>query len=358
MMVRRRLRSRRSARAFTSQLIVLVALVAPSIIPSSDTATSKIIDRSTIFPGTHCPVFPADNVWNTKITDLPVAPKSPEWIAAIDAGNPSIHLHPDFGPGGGPETPYGIPFTIVTRDQPFVHVTFEYASQSDRGPYPFGPNTPIEGGEQASGDRHALMLDARSCTLYELFDAYYRPNGKSTAGSGAIWHLRSNRLRPAGWTSADAAGLPILPGLVTYAEVKSGHIDHAIRFTAPETDDRYIWPARHEASNLNDPDLPPMGARFRLDASFHLPASLCSRMCQTVVRAMKQYGLILADNGSSWYFQGASDPRWSYAFVDQLKQIPASAFVAVNESSLMCSPNSGQARQKGLPNGGCPDSPT
>jgi hypothetical protein len=335
--------------------LMLCVLAGTSTFAVTDKSASPLVDgRATTFPGTHCPVFPANNVWNTKISDLPVAPQSANWVAAIDAGDPSIHLHPDFGPGGGPATPYGIPFTIVSRRQPFVHVSFEYASQSDRGPYPFGANTPIEGGQDASGDRHALMLDPKTCTLYELFDAYYRPDGKSTAGSGAIWHLRSNRLRPAGWTSADAAGLPILPGLVTYAEVESGHIDHAIRFTAPQTDDRYIWPARHEASNQNNADLPPMGARFRLDASFHLPLSLCSRMCQTVLTAMKQYGLILADNGSSWYFQGASDPRWTYAFVDQLKQIPASEFVAVNESSLMCSPNSGQARQAGLPNGGCP----
>ncbi|MGB9113140.1 MAG: hypothetical protein WCF24_10490 [Acidimicrobiales bacterium] len=310
--------------------------------------------RATTFPGTRCPVFPADNVWNTKITDLPVAARSAQWVAAIDAGDPSIDLHPDFGPGGGPSTPYGIPITIVTPRQRFVHVTFQYASESDPGPYPFGETTAIEGGKNAAGDRHALMLDPKTCTLYELFDSYYQSDNRSTAGSGAIWHLRSNRLRPVGWTSADAAGLPILPGLVTYAEVRSGHIDHAIRFTAPATDDRYIWPARHEASEVDNSDLPPMGARFRLRASFDLPPSLCSRMCQTVVTAMKQYGLILADNGSSWYFQGASDPRWTYAFVDQLKQIPASAFVAVDESSLMCSPDSGQARQAGLPNGGCP----
>lgn len=310
---------------------------------------------ATIFPGTHCPIFPADNVWNTEITDLPLAAQSKQWMASIDQGDPAIDLHPDFGPGGGPTTPYGIPFTIVSPQERFVHLSFEYSSESDPGPYPFGPNTPIEGGMSSTGDRHALMIDKRNCTLYELYDAYYRPGGRSTAGSGAIWHLRSNHLRPATWTSADAAGLPILPGLVTYAEVKSGHIDHAIRFTAPVTDDRFIWPARHEASNENNLNLPPMGARFRLDASFNLPLSECSRMCQVVVKAMKKYGLILADNGSSWYFQGASDPRWTYSFVDQLKRIPASAFVAVDESSLMCSPNSGQARQRGIPNGGCPE---
>jgi hypothetical protein len=340
---------------FVSELFVIGSLI--TAFPTSRYSIAPMVDagrQTTIFPGTRCPVFPANNVWNTPITHLPVAAESAKWVAAIDDGDPSIDLHPDFGPGGGPTTPYGIPFTIVSRQQPFVHVTFEYADESDRGPYPFGQNTPIEGGQSSTGDRHALMLDPRTCTLYELYDAYYRSGGGSTAGSGAIWHLRSNHLRPATWTSADAAGLPILPGLVTYAEVESGHIDHAIRFTAPMTDDRFIWPARHEASDLNDPNLPPMGARFRLSASFRLPASKCSRMCQTVVTAMKQYGLILADNGSSWYFQGASDPRWTYAFVDQLKQIPASAFVAVDESQLMCTPNSGQARQPGLPNGGCP----
>ncbi len=347
-------RSRPTWHLVMMSLLLFCVITGTAIVASASGATSAYSkDRATTFPGTRCPVFPADNVWNTRITGLPVAPKSAQWVAAIDAGDRSIYLHPDFGPGGGPSTPYGIPITIVTPRQPFVDITFDYASESDPGPYPFGTNTAIEGGKNATGDRHALMLDPRTCTLYELFDAYYRSDGKSTAGSGAIWHLRSNRLRPAGWTSADAAGLPILPGLVTYAEVRSGHIDHAIRFTAPETDDRYIWPARHEASDVNNPDLPPMGARFRLKASFDLPPSLCSRMCQTIVTAMKEYGLILADNGSSWYFQGASDPRWTYAFVDQLKQIPASAFVAVDESSLMCSPDSGRARQAGLPNGGC-----
>jgi hypothetical protein len=317
-------------------------------------ASADIVSPGTVLPGTNCPMFPPNNVWNTNISKLPVSPHSAVWIAAIDDGHPTIDLHPDFGPGGGATSPYGIPYMVVSATQPFVHVTFEYASESDPGPYPFGPNTPIEGGALSTGDRHALMVDAKTCVLYELFDAYYKPGGKSTAGSGAIWHLDSNRLRPATWTSADAAGLPILPGLVNYDQVMSGHLDHAIRFTAPVTDDTFIWPARHEASNENNPDRPPMGARFRLKKSFHLPLSRCARPCQTVITAMKDYGLILADNGSSWYFQGTADPKWSYTFVDQLKQIPASAFVAVNEISLMCAANSGQARQPGLPNGGCP----
>jgi hypothetical protein len=258
----------------------------------------------------------------------------------------STYLHPDYGPGGG-SSPYGIPFQITSRHPKFVKVRFGYASQSDRGLYPFSASTPIEGGKQASGDRHALMVDPANCTLYELYDAYYRANNRSSAGSGAIWNLRSNHLRPAGWTSADAAGLPIMPLLVTYAEVMSGHIDHAIRFTAQTTDTSYVWPARHEAGAVSDPNYPPMGARFRLSASFQLSASQCAKACQVVIQAMKTYGLILADNGSNWFFQGATDRRWSYTMVDQLKQIPAREFVAVNEACLMVSRNSGQARQPG-----------
>ena len=298
-----------------------------------------------MLPGTRCPAFPADNVWNTPVTGLPVDRRSAAWLAHMAAG--STFLHPDYGPGGGATSPYGIPWQITSRHPKFVTVHFLYADQSDRGPYPFSAGTPIEGGAASTGDRHALMVDPATCELYELYDAYYKPGNRSTAGSGATWNLRSNRLRPAGWTSADAAGLPILPGLVNYDEVKSGHIDHAIRFTAQTTSTAYLWPARHQAGATANPNYPPMGARFRLKASFHLPASRCARACQVVITAMKTYGLILADNGSNWFFQGAADNRWTYTMVDQLKQIPASAFQAVDESCLMISPNSGQARQPG-----------
>ena len=326
------------------------------LVPATGSGAEPSRAAGTILPGTHCPVFPADNVWNTKITKLPVDPHSAAWLATMDSS--STFLHPDFGPGGGKNSPYGIPFVIVKPSQPLVRIHFLYASESNKGPYPFGASTPIEGGKNApeDSDRHAIMVNPKTCTLYELWHAYYHRDGRSTAGSGAIWSLRSNHLRPATWTSADAAGLPILPGLVTYAEVRSGHIDHAIRFTADLTDTRFVWPARHEAGAADDPDYPPMGARFRLRASFQLPSSKCSAMCQTVITAMKNYGLILADNGSNWYFQGASDPRWTYAFVDQLKQIPASAFQAVDEASLQCFPNSGQAREAGEPDHGCPKS--
>jgi len=337
---------------------ILIVLTACALLPAAASASASAPvgvpggRPATTLPGTTCPAFPADNVWNTEITGLPVDTHSAAWLRTMAAS--STNLHPDFGPGGGPKTPYGIPWVVVKASQPLVPVKFQYASESDKGPYPFSATTPIEGGQGASGDRHAIMVNPKSCTLYELYNAHYYSGGRSTAGSGAIWSLSSNKLRPAGWTSADAAGLPILPGLLKYDEVASGDIDHAIRFTANTTDSAYIWPARHEAGAGRNADYPPMGARFRLKASFSLAASKCSAACQTVVTAMKQYGLILADNGSNWYFQGTADSRWTYGFVDQLKQIPARAFVAVNESSLQCFANSGQARHAGAPNKGCP----
>ena len=299
--------------------------------------------RGTTLPGTDCPMFPADNVWNTNISGLPVDPNSATWLASMDSS--TTFLHPDFGPSGDPSTPYGIPYQVVSPTQPTVDISFQYSGESDPGPYPFSASTPIEGGSGSTGDRHAIMVNPSTCKLYELWDAYYSSSG-STAGSGAIWNLNSNGLRPAGWTSADAAGLPILPGLVNYDEASSGVMDHAIRFTAQCTQQSYLWPARHQAGQA-DSSCPPMGARFRLDPSFSLPASSCDALCQTVLTTMKTYGLILADNGSNWFFQGVADTRWTYSDVDQLKQIPASAFQAVDESCLMVSPNSGQARQPG-----------
>ncbi len=294
--------------------------------------------RTSALAGVPCEMFPADNIWNTDISSLPVDVHSAQWLASMDAS--TTDLHPDFGPSDDPSNPYGMPYTVVPAGHPFVNVSFQYASESDPGPYPFGADTPIEGGQNATGDRHAIMIDPATCTLYELYDAQYSAGG-STAGSGAIWNLRSNALRPAGWTSADAAGLPIMPGLLRYDEVESGQITHAIRMTAETTDTSYLWPARHEAGARSDPTLPPMGARFRLKASFNI--SGYSPQAQVVLRAMQHYGLILADNGSNWYFGGTADPAWPQALVDELKTIPASAFEAVDESSLMVSPNSGQA---------------
>ena len=345
-MPHRRRHSSRALWGLAATVCVLGSVVAVDSATAATRAPSSVARSGTILPGTTCPVFPADNVWNTSIASLPVDAHSAQWLAAMDAS--STDLHPDYGPSGDPHAPYGIPFNVVAPRTVFTHVTFDYASESDRGPYPLTARTPIEGGS----DRHALMVDPTAsatsprCTLFETYDTQYRPGGRSTAGSGAIWTLTSNALRPATWTSADAAGLAILPGLVNYDEVRSGSMDHAIRFTAECTSQSFLWPARHEAGQA-DPRCPPMGARFRLRASFTLARSRCAAFCQTVLRTMKDYGLILADNGSNWYFQGTADSRWTYSQVDQLKQIPASVFVAVDESCLMVSPNSGQARQPG-----------
>lgn len=276
-----------------------------------------------------CPVFPSDNIWNRDISRLPLHPRSAQWLATMQADG--TNLHPDFG-----RPPYGLPYALVGNGTPTVFVDFYYPDESDPGPYPFGPDTPIEQGS----DRHALMVNTDTCHLYELFDADWN-GGSPTAGSGAIWDLRSNALRPDGWTSADAAGLPILPGLVRYDEVLAGSITHAIRFTASPTDAKHLWPARHDAGTP-DHSYPPMGARFRLKAGFSMNGySLPARV---ILRAMKRYGMFLADNGSNWFFQGTEDPRWSDALLDELKTIPASAFEAVDESGLMIDPDSGRSR--------------
>jgi hypothetical protein len=327
---------------------LLVTQSAEAVARTSPVAGRAVahVARTPLLPGTNCPAFPADNVWNTPITGLPVDANSAAWLASLDAA--TTFLHPDYGPSGDPAEPYGIPWEIVPPRTPFTHVTFLYAAESSRGPYPLSATTPIENGS----DRHALMVDPRrtstspACTLFETWDTYYEPGGHSHAGSGATWSLTSNALRPSGFTSADAAGLPILPGLVNYDEVASGTMDHAIRVTAQCTQQTFLWPARHEAGQSST-DCPPMGARFRLNSSFTLPSSSCARFCQTVLTTMKTYGLILADNGSNWYFQGTADRRWTYDEVDQLKAIPASQFVAVDESCLMVNPNSAQARQPG-----------
>jgi hypothetical protein len=289
-------------------------------------------------PGTGCEAFPTDDVWHASVRRLPVAARSAAWVRHIGL---SRDLHPDFGPSYGAQpVPYGIPVTVVSGSHRTVPVRFAYPDESDRVRYPLGSDTRIEGGRAASGDRHAVVVDTASCRLYELFDLRHTSAGW-TAGSGATWSLRSDALRPKGWTSADAAGLAILPGLLRWDEVKSGHVDHAIRFTAPVTSKRYLWPARHEAGSTRKPDVPPMGARFRLKAGF--PISGYAKDTRVVLRAMKTYGLILADNGSPWFFQGESSSHWPNRLLDQLKTVPARAFQAVDESSLRQSPNSGRA---------------
>lgn len=288
-----------------------------------------------------CPSFPANNVWHSDISKLPVHRRSKAWLAS--AGASTRKLHPDFGTSDDPEVPYGIPYTSVTGTHVKVPVSFEYADESDRVRYPLGADTKIEGGRDSGGDMHAIVIDRATCKLYETFATTQDRSGRWHAGSGAVWDLKSNRLRPAGWTSADAAGLPIFPGLLRRDEVRAGKVDHAIRFTVARTDRSYVWPARHQAGVRRDANLPPMGARFRLKASYNI--SRLRPDTQIVLRALKKHGLILADNGSNWFFQGAADNRWKDDFIRELKSIPASAFEAVDASSLMVSPNSAQARR-------------
>ena len=298
------------------------------------------VGTSRFLPGTTCPVFPADNIWHADISRLPVSTASAAWLSHLAPR--TSHLHPDFGPSFGAQpVPYGIPYTVVRNTHATVAVRFGYASESDRIRYPLGADTKIEGGSAASGDRHAIIVNADTCRLYETWDTHHYASGWY-AGSGASWNLKSDALRPAGWTSADAAGLPILPGLLRYDEILVGSVDHAIRFTVALTNRAYIWPARHQAGGISSWSVIPMGARLRLRASFSLAG--WSPKAQIVLRAMKNYGLIVADNGSNWYFQGTSDPRWPMALIDELKRIPASAFDVVNEASRQILANSGAAR--------------
>jgi len=267
-----------------------------------------------------CRMFPADNVWNKDISRLPVHPASAAWIRSIGFDS---DLHPDFGRNRS----WGIPYNVVGSQTPKVEVQFAYADESDAGPYPIPANPRVEGG----GDRHILIVDRDNCRLYELYDVA-RTEGGWTAGSGAIWNLWSNALRPNGWTSADAAGLPILPGLVRFDEVARGVINHALRFTAPHTRKAHIYPARHHASYSMDPALPPMGARVRLKGSFDV--SSFSRRNRVVLNALKKYGMILADNGGAWFLSGVSDIRWNDPDLNKLKRIHGSAFEVVNTRQL------------------------
>lgn len=266
----------------------------------------------------NCPIFPADNPWNWDVSGLPVHPNSDNFIASINSGG-SQYLHADFG--SNPD--YGIPYVVVGADQPFVPITFtDYGDESDPGPYPIPADAPIEAG----GDRHVIAVDADNCMLYELYNASFNGAGWD-ASSGAVFDLLSNRLRPAGWTSADAAGLPIFPGLVRYDELESGEIRHALRFTVSRTQRAYLAPATHWASDSTDPNLPPMGLRLRLRADFDI--SGYTGHARVMLEALRTYGMIVADNGSDWFISGATDARWNDDDLDQLKSVPGSAFEVV-----------------------------
>jgi hypothetical protein len=312
-----------------TSLLLGLCLITAACGGASSTASggSSAGGTATLAPATSapvqgCPIFPADNIWNRDISQLPVDPHSDQYIATIGAQG---SLHPDFGT----DPSYGIPYNVVQGTPKPVAVGFDYAGESDPGPYPIPANPIIEDG----GDAHILIMDEQGCHLYELYDAQRNADGSWHAGSGAIWDLRSNTLRPASWTSADAAGLPIFPGLVRYDEVAAGAINHALRFTAKNTRNTFVWPARHEASDSNDPNYPPMGLRLRLKASYSLAGF--SGESLVILEALKRYGLIVADNGSPWFITGAPSASWSDENLEQLKRVPGSEFEAVESGPII-----------------------
>ena len=297
------------------------------------------LSQSSFAQDGNCPIFPADNIWNTPIDTLPVHPNSATYVNSIGA---TVGVHPDFGTvwNGAPN---GIPFTIVPSTQRLVPIVYtDYGDESDPGPMPVPTNAAIEGGPNGDGDRHVLVVQTGTCKLFELFYAYPQPDGSWHAASGAVWNLGSHALRTDTWTSADAAGLPMFPGLVRYEEVQAGTINHALRFTVPKTQAAYLWPARHHTSQQGT-QYPPMGLRFRLKASFNI--SSFSPANQVILRALKKYGMFVSDNGSAWYLSGAPNPNWSDDDLHNLGRVIGSNFEAVDESSLQIAADSGQAKQ-------------
>jgi len=302
-----------------------------------------------------CPVFPEDNIWNVRVDGLPVDSHSDVYVASIGAEE---NLKADFGSGTYEGAPIGIPYVVVPWEQPKVPIRFApfgdeaaIPDESDAGPYPIPARAPVEGGLHSTDDRHVLVVQEKSCTLFELYKAVPNGDGSWNAVGAAKFDLESHELRPDGWTSADAAGLPIFPGLVRYDEVRQGEIAHALRFTAPRTRQAYVWPARHYASSSDDPALPPMGQRFCLKADFDI--SGYSPVNQVILRALRTYGMILADNGSSWFVSGTPDDNWDNDELRELLQIKGWAFEAVDVSGLKTGPDSGAAAvQYGQEGGG------
>lgn len=293
-----------------------------------------------------CPVFPVNNIWNTPIDQMPIDPRSKQYVESIGA---QINIHPDFGSAKIEGTPIGIPFVVVPMKQPKVAVNFRAfgdeqanSEESDAGPYPIPANAPIEGGPQSKDDRHVIVVQEGSCTLFELYKAVPATGGSWNAVSSAKFDLEGNELRIDGWTSADAAGLPIFPGLVRAEEIAAGEIKHALRFTAPRTRKAYVWPARHFASNSTDSMLPPLGQRFRLRGDFDV--SRFSPVNQIILRALKKYGMMLADNGAAWFISGAPHSDWNDTQLRELRKVIGSDFEAVDVSSLIESVNSGQVK--------------
>ena len=304
-------------------LLVLVALAAVQMMASSSEGAR--------LPGAkRCPVFPKSSHWNRPVDKLPLHSRSAQIVSSIGGDE---NAHADFGSGLYDGGPIGIPYRTVSRRTKRVPVSFEYADESDRGRYPIPPNAPIEGGRSSSGDRHVILVDRSRCRLYELYSAYPQNGGRSwKAGSGAIWNLRSNRMRRRGFTSADAAGLPILPGLVRPEEVRRGRIDHALRITVPRSRRAFVYPARHFASDDPDPNLPAMGQRLRLKRSFD--TSRFPRQSRVVLRALKRYGAIVADNGAPWFVSGVPSRRWDNDDLHSLQRVPGGAWEVVDSTRL------------------------
>ncbi|MCB1249039.1 MAG: hypothetical protein KDB33_07545 [Acidimicrobiales bacterium] len=290
-------------------------------------------------PGvTGCTITPANSFWRARVTGLPAHPSSASWIAS--AGSTRT-VHADFGSGLWDGGPIGIPYDVVDGSVPAAAVTFTYADESDAGPYRVPANPSIEGGNGSTGDRHILLVDRDTCRLAELYAAYPAGAGAWSAGSGAVWDMRSNAMRPAGWTSADAAGLPILPGLVRYEEVEAGKVLHAIRVTLPQTRRTYVWPASHQAGSTTSAAVAPMGAWLRLKPS--VDESTFPPQAQPIVRALKTYGAVVADNGSAFYLSGVPDARWDNDQLRTLGRLTGADFEFVDASSLQVAPNSYEA---------------
>jgi hypothetical protein len=310
-------------------LISTVALLVGSLLSGSAAARGgSVRARSTDSAVEHgCPILPAEDPLNQEIANAPIDPNSAAYVASIGL---SAHLHPDFGT----EPSYGIPYTVVGAGQKQVPIKFTaYGSESNPGPYPIPSKAPIEGGgKKGHGDKHVLVVQEGTCKLYELYDAHRKGAGWAAA-SGAVFNLRSDALRPEGWTSADAAGLPIFPLLARYPEVATGQIDHALRVTVPETQDGYVHPATHYASSSSDPSLSPMGLRLRLKASYSLAGFTGESL--VILEALKRYGLIVADNGSPWFITGAPNPHWNDENLEQIKRVPGSEFEAVETGPIL-----------------------
>jgi hypothetical protein len=285
-----------------------------------------------------CPNLPAGNVWHADVSKLPVHQRSAQYVASIGQGGA---VKADFGAGLYEGGPIGIPITY-TGGAPKVAVRFEYADESDPGPYPVPGDAAVEGGPNADGDRHVLVVDTAACRLYELFSARPKGDGSWDAGSGAVYDLRSDKLRPAGWTSADAAGLPVAPGLVRYEEVAAGRIDHAIRVTVPKSRRAFLWPARHAASTSTDATLPPMGLRLRLKSTVDITG--LPQQAKVIAQAMKTHGVMVADNGSAWFISGAPDNRWNNDALRAIGRLHGGDFEAVDTSGLIADPDSGTVR--------------